>query len=118
GRLGAVQGRCPRQAGLQRHRRGPVGCGRRCAALLQPEGTAHTCLRGGRGELLMGPLTAIALLAGAVESFQVAAYNETQVEGHNLVYDETDVWLQKSWAGLDRSTHTFYIGFESLVEPS
>ena len=34
----------------------------------------------------MGPLVAI-LLAGAVESFQVAAYNETQVEGRKLVYD-------------------------------
>jgi hypothetical protein len=66
----------------------------------------------------MGPLAAIALLAGAVESFQVAAYNETQAEGRNLVYNETDVWLQKSWSAFDRSTQTFYIGLESLVEPS
>ena len=65
----------------------------------------------------MGPLVAI-LLAGAVESFQVAAYNETQVEGRKLVYDETDVWMQKSWATFDRSTNTFYAGVESLVEPA
>src|SRR5207253_737354 len=70
-----------------------------------------------RRELLMGPLVAI-LLAGAVESFQVAAYNETQVEGRKLVYDETDVWMQKSWATFDRSTNTFYAGVESLVEPA
>ena len=66
----------------------------------------------------MGPLAAVVLLAGAVESFQVSAYNETQVEGRSLVYDETDVWLQKSWQTFDRSTKAVYAGVESLVEPA
>ena len=61
-------------------------------------------------------LTAPAARAKTVESFQAVATNEVLTEGPQLAWLESAAWVQKPWTSFDRSTHTVYLGVETLMQ--